>query len=111
MKRRSQQNSKEIQAARHKWYIAKDEGPTEAARHNHAPTLEENVFTWHDPIKIAQSLQAAAEHSRSRRKDPYRATMLLLTTYIDQNGSELSESQLQTLEAAKEELKQLFRKP
>lgn len=91
--------------------MMKQNWSAEATKHSHALTLEPGVFTWHDPIKIALSLQASAEHSRNRKTDPYRSAMSMLTFYINRSGSKLHDSQRQTLEAAKEELKQLFRKP
>jgi hypothetical protein len=53
--------------------MATKDWSAEVARHSHALELEPGVFTWHDPTKIAQSLQASAEHSRNRKTDPYRA--------------------------------------
>jgi hypothetical protein len=82
----------------------------EVTKHSHALVLEEGVFTWQDPVKIAKSLQASAEHSRRRKSEPYRSAMSMLTFYINRSGSQLPDSQRQVLEAAKEELKQLFRK-
>jgi hypothetical protein len=82
----------------------------EVTKHSHALVLEEGIFTWQDPVKIAKSLQASAEHSRRRKSEPYRSAMSMLTFYINRSGSQLPDSQRQVLEAAKEELKQLFRK-
>jgi hypothetical protein len=79
-------------------------------KYSKALDLEGGIFTWHDPAKIARSLQASAETSRRRKTDPYRSAMSMLTFYIDRSGDKLSDSQRQILEAAKEELKQLFRK-
>jgi hypothetical protein len=79
-------------------------------KHNHTLYLEEGIFTWHDPRRIARYLQAYAEHSRNRKTDPYQSAMSMLTHHIEQADPQLPEDQRQTLEAAKEELKQLFRK-
>ena len=79
-------------------------------KHNHTLYLEEGIFTWHDPRKIARYLQVYAEHSRNRKTDPYQSAMSMLTLRIDQTKPEISDDQRKTLEAAKEELKQLFRK-
>lgn len=80
----------------------------EVTKHSHALELEDGVFTWHDSVKIAQSLQASAGHSRNRKTDPYRAAMSMLTSYINRSDSDLPDDQRKILEEAKEELKQLF---
>jgi acyl dehydratase len=79
-------------------------------KHRHALALEEGIFTWQDPVKIAKSLQASAEHSRNRKTNPYQSAMSMLTFYINRDGRQLPDSQRQVLEEAKEGLKQLFRK-
>jgi hypothetical protein len=84
--------------------------PATVTKHTYALELEDGVFTWHDPLKIAHSLQASADHSRNRKTNPYQSAMSILSLYIDRSGSQLANGQRQTLEQAKEELKQLFRK-
>lgn len=72
--------------------------------------LEEGVFTWKDPGKIARSLKRSAEASRRRKSSPYRSAMSMLTFYVNRAGRHLDEKQKQTLEQAKEELRRLYGK-
>lgn len=73
--------------------------------------LEEGVFTWSDPHKIALSLKRSAEHSHRRKSDPYRSAMSMLTFYINRAGKTLSTVQRKRLEKAKDELRELYGKP
>jgi hypothetical protein len=70
--------------------------------------LEKNVFTKGDPRSIASSLKRSAEQSRRRKSDPYRSAMSMLTFYINRAGKNLPKSQLERLESAKDELRDLF---
>ncbi|MFP3874755.1 MAG: DUF3175 domain-containing protein [Thiohalophilus sp.] len=70
--------------------------------------LEEGVFTWHDPKKIAKSLRDAAEASTRRKSDPYRSAMSMLVFYINRAGKNLDKKQLEILEQAKDELRALY---
>lgn len=72
--------------------------------------LEENVFTWKDPKKIARSLQRSAESSTRRKSSPYRSAMSMLTFYINRAGKHLDKDQKQVLERAKQELRKLYGK-
>ena len=47
-------------------------------RDSDALDLEEGVFTWKDPRRIALSLQRSAEASRRRKSSPFRAAMSML---------------------------------
>ena len=80
----------------------------EVTRHSDALDLESGVFTWDDPARIARSLKRSAEHSDRRKADPYRSAMSMLTFYENRAGRNLSPRQRQTIEHAKEELRQLF---
>lgn len=73
--------------------------------------LEEGVFTFSDPRKIAQSLKDSAEQSKRRKAEPFRSAMSMLNFYINRAGSNLSAQQKKTLEQAKDELRVLFGKP
>ena len=73
--------------------------------------LEPGVFTHDDPRWIAESLKRSAERSRRRKSDPYRSAMSMLTFYINRAGSQLSAPQRIRLEAAKDELRELFGRP
>lgn len=75
---------------------------------SNALDLAEGVFTWPDPRAIAESLKASAELSQRRKTTPYRSAMSMLSFYINRAGSKLSERQLETLEAAKDELRELY---
>lgn len=70
--------------------------------------LEEGVFTWHDPKKIAKSLQESAERSTRRKSTPFRSAMSMLVFYINRAGKGLDENQRQILEQAKDELRRLY---
>lgn len=73
--------------------------------------LEPGVFTFKDPRRIAESLKASAERSKRRKTDPFRSAMSMLNFYINRAGQQLSSQQRQRLEAAKDELRELFGKP
>ena len=73
--------------------------------------LEPDVFTWHDPKAIAESLKRSAEASRRRKAGPLRSAMSMLTFYINRAGDDLDEEQRKILERAKDELREAFGKP
>jgi len=64
--------------------------------------LEEGVFTWNDPQRIARSLLNSAEASDRRKTSAYRSAMSMLTFYINRAGKGLDSRQRQTLEEAKD---------
>ncbi|MDZ7803977.1 DUF3175 domain-containing protein [Thiohalophilus sp.] len=70
--------------------------------------LDEGVFTWKDPKKIAKSLRDSAEASTRRKTEPYRSAMSMLVFYINRAGKNLDKQQLQILEQAKDELRTLY---
>ncbi|MDY6980313.1 MAG: DUF3175 domain-containing protein [Pseudomonadota bacterium] len=72
--------------------------------------LDEGVFTWRDPKKIAQSLSDSAEASTRRKTEPYRSAMSMLVFYINRAGKNLDKKQLKILEQAKDELRALYGK-
>lgn len=75
---------------------------------SHALDLEPGVFVLEDPRAIARSLQRSAERSRRRKTDPFRSAMSMLTFYINRAGTNLSQAERDRLEAAKDELRQLY---
>jgi hypothetical protein len=79
-------------------------------KHSFALDLEEGVFTWKDPKKIARSLKKSAKQSLKRKAGPFQAAMSMLNFYINRAGSKLDKKQKQVLEKAKEELRILFSK-
>lgn len=79
-------------------------------RESDALDLEEGVFTWKDPKRIAFSLKKSAEASERRKSPPFRSAMSMLVFYINRAGKKLDKDQLSILEQAKEELRRLYRK-
>src|SRR5210317_674294 len=74
-------------------------------RESHALQLEEGVFTWKDPARIARSLRDSAESSTQRKATPFRSAMSMLVFYINRAGKDLDEDQRIILEQAKTELR------
>jgi Protein of unknown function (DUF3175) len=72
--------------------------------------LEEGVFSKEDPREIARSLKRSAERSHRRKSAPFRSAMSMLTFYINRAGDTLTKERRARLEAAKDELRDLFGK-
>jgi hypothetical protein len=72
--------------------------------------LEEGVFTWKNPKKIAQSLKKSAEESLNRKGTSFQSAMSMLNFYINRAGKNLKPSQRKILEQAKIELRKLFKR-
>ncbi len=83
---------------------------TEVTRNSIALDLEEGVFTWNDPKKIALSLKNSAENSTRRKATPYASSLSMLNFYINRAGKKLDPIQKKTLEEAKKELRKAFGK-
>jgi hypothetical protein len=79
-------------------------------RESHALALEDGVFTWQDPKKIAASLKRSAEKSTNRKADPYRSALSMLTFYINRAGKNLPAERKRVLTRAKAEVKKQFGK-
>lgn len=77
-------------------------------KHSFALDLEEGVFTWKDPKRIAASLKASAENSSRRKTNPYQSAMSMLCFYLNRAGKNLPPERKRVLEEAKIELKKLF---
>lgn len=77
-------------------------------RESRALDLEEGVFTWSDPQRIARSLRRSAEASARRKSDPFRSAMSMLVFYINRAGRKLDRRQKAVLEQAKAELRRLY---
>lgn len=77
-------------------------------KHSIALDLEEGVFTWDDPKKIAQSLKNSAETSTRRKTTPFQSAMSMLNFYINRAGKNLPPERKKTLEEAKIELRKLY---
>jgi Protein of unknown function (DUF3175) len=82
----------------------------EVTQTSDALTLDTNVFTRDDPRSIARSLKRSAERSRRRKSGSYASAMSMLTFYINRAGKNLPKERKQKLEAAKDELRALYRK-
>jgi len=83
----------------------------EVTEKSNALDLEDEVFTQDDPHRIALSLKRSAERSERRKSSPYRSAMSMLTFYINRAGRNLPKQRRERLEAAKNELRQIFGKP
>jgi hypothetical protein len=80
-------------------------------QYSNALDLESGVFTWDDPVAIAQSLKASAEASDRKKSTAFRSAMSMLTFYMNRAGRELAAGQRARLEAAQDELRVLFKRP
>ena len=80
----------------------------EVTKHSFALDLEEGVFTWKDPVKIAASLKKSAEVSTTRKGTPFQSAMSMLSFYINRAGKNLPDPQKEILEKAKVELRGVF---
>ena len=75
---------------------------------SNALNLDPGVFSRTDPRSIARSLKRSADHSRRRKSNPFRSAMSMLNFYINRAGKSLSKTRRARLEAAKEELRDLY---
>ena len=82
----------------------------EATKHSNALDLEQAVFTWQNPQKIARSLKKSAQESARRKASPFQSAMSMLNFYINRAGKNLPKAQKKILEEAKIELRKLFGK-
>ncbi|MNE22120.1 hypothetical protein D3C80_1153090 [compost metagenome] len=78
---------------------------------SNALDLEPGVFTWDDPRAIARSLAASAECSERRKASPFASAMAMLNFYLNRAGRQLPAEQRAVLEAAKDELRELYGRP
>jgi hypothetical protein len=76
---------------------------------SNALDLDDKVFT-REPRQIALSLKRSAERSRRRKAEPFRSAMSMLTFYINRAGRNLGAARRRKLEAAKNELRRLFKR-
>lgn len=80
----------------------------DVTRNSDALDLDEGVFTWKDPKRVAASLKRSAESSKRRKSSPYRSALSMLTFHINRAGKSLPASQKKVLERAKDELRKQF---
>ena len=78
---------------------------------SNALDLEKGVFSKDDPRAIARSLKRSAEKSERRKSSSYRSAMSMLTFYINRAGKSLPKKRLTKLQAAKDELRELYGRP
>ena len=79
-------------------------------KESNALDLEQGVFKFNDPRKIAFSLKCSAEESIPRKGTPYQSAMSMLNFYINRAGKNLKPRRQEILEQAKVELRKLFKK-
>jgi hypothetical protein len=77
---------------------------------SNALDLEAGVFKL-GPKKMALSLKQSAENSQRRKASPFRSAMSMLTFYQNRAGKNLSTSQKEVLQKAKNELRKLYDRP
>ena len=77
-------------------------------RESDALDLEEGVFTWKDPKRIALSLKKSADISKHHKASPFHSAMSMLVFYINRAGKNLDKNQKSILEKAKDELRKLY---
>jgi hypothetical protein len=91
--------------------VARKRWSQRVTQRSNALDLDPGVFTRSDPRSIARSLKRSADRSRRRKVDPYRSAMSMLTFYINRAGKTLSQARRRRLEAAKDELRDLYGRP
>jgi len=72
--------------------------------------LDNGVFTWKNPRKIALSLKRSAEKSTRRKAKPFASAMSMLNFYLNRAGKNLPAGRKRILEKAKVELRKAFGK-
>ena len=77
---------------------------------SNALDLEEGVFTFKPPKKVAMSLRRSALESKRRKGTPFQSAMSMLNFYINRAGKNLNLKQKKNLNQAKIELRLLFKK-
>lgn len=77
---------------------------------SNALDLDKDVFK-RDAKGIARSLKRSSDRSTRRKGTPYQSAMSMLTFYQNRAGKHLSRSRQRTLEAAKRELRRLYKRP
>ncbi len=80
----------------------------EVTAKSRALELDEGVFTWDDPARIARSLKRSAEASTRRKGTPFQSAMSMLNFYINRAGKNLPKKRLKVLDQAKGELRRLY---
>ena len=89
---------------------AKKNWSAKVTKESDALDLEQGVFTWKDPKKIARSLKKSADKSQRRKAAPFRSAMSMLVFYINRAGKNLDPKQKKILQQSKDELRKLYGK-
>ena len=89
--------------AHHKKYWS-----NKVTKESNALDLEQGVFKFKDPRRIASSLKYSAEISVRRKGTPFQSAMSMLNFYINRAGRNLLAGQKKILEQAKIELRKQF---
>jgi len=79
-------------------------------KESNALDLEQGVFKFKNPKRIASSLKYSAETSIRRKGTPFQSAMSMLNFYINRAGKNLSAEQKEILEQTKEKLRIIFNK-
>ncbi|HEY6901458.1 MAG TPA: DUF3175 domain-containing protein [Puia sp.] len=82
----------------------------EVTKNSNALDLDKGIFTSGSPGKIARSLEHSAETSKRKKGSAYQSAMSMLSFYINRAGKNLPAKKKQTLEKAKDLLKELHGK-
>jgi putative cell wall-binding protein len=75
-----------------------------------AMALADGVFSGSDPRRMAKSIKRSADNSHRRKSSPYRSAMSMITFFLNRGGKGLSATRRKVIEAAKDELRQLYSK-
>ena len=78
---------------------------------SNALDLQSKVFKSTNPRRIALSLKRSAQASKRRKGTPYQSAMSMLNFYVNRAGQTLPDTQRKRLDAAKDELRALFKRP
>src|SRR5712672_1396562 len=100
---RSPKGARKVRKSVHRW-------SARVTRNSNALDLKSGVFALKDPRRIAASLKRSAEQSARRKSSPYRSALSMLTFYINRAGKKLPAARRKTLQQAKEELRQQFKR-
>jgi Protein of unknown function (DUF3175) len=78
---------------------------------SNALDLEASLFKKDNPHEIAESLKRSAEQSTRRKTQPFASAMSMLNFYINRAGKNLTDEQKEKLDAAKDQLRELYHRP
>ena len=88
--------------------IKKKKWSGKITRKSNVLDLEEGVFTWDNPRRIARSLKHSSDQSARRKGTPLQSAMSMLNFYINRAGKNLTLKKRRILEKAKKELRNLY---